>query len=66
MRKVALIITAALTLAILSRLPAVPLDAAGRTPAGPAVAAMAINPHELMLRAADLPVQAIEDLSTIF
>ncbi len=61
MRKVALIITAALTLAILSRLPAVPLDADGRV-----AAAVSINPHELMLQATDLPVQVIEDLSTIY
>jgi hypothetical protein len=65
MRKVALIIAAALTLAVLSRLPAVPLDAGWRTPAGP-VAAASINPLELMRQATDLPVQGIEDFSMIY
>jgi hypothetical protein len=63
MRKVTLIIAAALTLAVLSRLPAVPLDADGRTPIA---AAVSINPLELMRQATNLPVQAIEDFSMIY
>jgi hypothetical protein len=55
MRKVTLILAAALTLAVLSRLPAGPVAAAG-----------AINPLELMRQATDLPVQAIEDFSMIY
>ena len=66
MRKVILITTAALTLAILSRLPAMPLDADWRTPAGPVAAAVSINPLKLMLQATDPPIQRIEDFSTIY
>jgi hypothetical protein len=66
MRKITLIMAAALTLAVLTRLPALPLDADGRTPAGPVAAAVSINPLELMRRATELPVQAVEDFSMIF
>ena len=66
MGKVILIITAALTLAILGRMPAMPLDADWRTPAGTAAVAVSINPLKLMQQATGLPVQTIEDFSTIY
>ena len=66
MGKVILVISAALTLAILTRLPAMPLDGDWRMPAAPVAAAASINPLELMRQAADLPVQETDDFSTIY
>ena len=66
MGKVILVISAALTLAVLGRLPAMPFDADWRTPGGPVAAATPINPFELMQQAIDRPVQNTEDFSTIY
>ena len=64
MRKV-IIPAAALTLAILSLLPAMPVDAEWWAPTAPIVAAAPIDPIELMQQVADLPVQEIVDYSTV-
>jgi hypothetical protein len=61
MRK-AIILSAALTLAIVSLLPAMPVDAEWWAPS--AIAAP-IDPIELMQQVADLPVQEIVDYSTV-
>lgn len=64
MRK-AIILAAALTLAILSLLPAMPVDAERWAPAAPVAATAPIDPIALMQRVADLPVQEIVDYSTV-
>jgi len=64
MRKV-IIPAAVLTLAIVSLLPAMPVDAEWWALAAPIVAAAPIDPIELMQRVADLPVQEIVDYSTV-
>ena len=63
MRKVMLITAAAVSVAVLSRLPAMPL--AGEQPAGPVAAALAINPLVLMQQAVGLPVQEFEDYTMV-
>jgi hypothetical protein len=63
MRKVMLITAAAVTVAVLSRMPAMPL--AAEQPAGPVAAALAINPLELMQQAVGLPVQEFEDYAMV-
>ena len=64
MRK-AIIPAAALTLAILSLLPAMPVDAEWSAPAATMAAAAPIDPIELMQQVADLPVQEIVDYSMV-
>ena len=64
MRK-AIIPAAALTLAILNLLPAMPVDAEWSAPATTIAAAAPIDPIELMQQVADLPVQEIVDYSTV-
>ena len=64
MRK-AIILAATLTLAVLSLLPARPVDAEWWAPAAPVGAAAPIDPIELMQQVADLPVQEIVDYSTV-
>jgi len=64
MRK-AIIPAAALALATLSLLPAMPVDAEWWTPTAPIAAAAPIDPVELMQQVADLPVQEIVDYSTV-
>ena len=61
MRKV-IIPAAALTLAVLSLLPAMAVDAEWWTPIA---AAAPIDPIELMQQVVDLPVQEIVDYSTV-
>jgi hypothetical protein len=63
MRKVMLITAAAVSVAVLSRLPAMPF--AGEQPAGPVAAALAINPLELMQQAVGPPVQEFEDFTMV-
>ena len=66
MRKVLRISATALSVASLS-LVAIVLPAAGAPPPVKQVAAAVwIKPFQLMERAADLPVQQIEDFSTIY
>jgi hypothetical protein len=64
MRKV-IVPAAVLTLAIVSLLPAMPVDAEWWAPAAPVAAAAPIDPIELMQRVADLPVQEIVDFTTV-
>jgi hypothetical protein len=64
MRK-AIIPAAALTLAILSLLPAMPVDAVWWAPAAPIAAAAPIDPIELMQQVADLPVLEMVDFTTV-
>jgi hypothetical protein len=64
MRK-AIIPAAALTLAVLGLLPAMPVDAEWWAPAASIAAAAPIDPIELMQQVADLPVQEIVDYSTV-
>jgi hypothetical protein len=64
MRK-AIILAAALTLVVLSLLPAMPVDAEWWAPAAPIAAAAPIDPIELMQQVADLPVQEIVDFTTV-
>ena len=63
MRK-AIILSAALTLAVVSLLPAT-VDAEWWAPAAPTAIAAPIDPIELMQQVADLPVQEIVDYSTV-
>jgi hypothetical protein len=62
MRK-AIILAAALTLAIVSLLPTMPVDA--ESPAAPIAAAAPIDPLELMQRVADLSVQEVVDFTMV-
>ena len=64
MRK-AIIPAAALTLAILSLLAAMPVDAEWWAPAAPIAAAAPIDPIALMQQVADLPVLEIVDFTTV-
>jgi hypothetical protein len=64
MRK-AIILAGALTLAILSLLPAMPVDAEWWAPAAPIAAATAIDPIALMQQVADLPALEIVDFTTV-
>ena len=64
MRKV-IIPAAALTLAILSLLAAMPVDAEWWAPAAPIAASAPIDPIELMQQVADLPVLDIVDFTTV-
>ncbi len=59
-----LVATAAVT--TLSLTAPMPLIAGRGTPAGKVAAPVSVDPLELMTRAIDLPVQQIEDLSTIY
>jgi hypothetical protein len=64
MRK-AIILAAAFTLAVLSLLPAMPVDAERWAPAAPIAAAAPIDPIALMQRVADLPLQEFVDFTTV-
>jgi hypothetical protein len=64
MRK-AIFLAAALTLAIFSLLPAVPVDAEWWAPAAPIAAAAPIDPIALMQQVAHLPVQEFVDFTTV-
>ena len=64
MRK-AIIPAAALTLAILGLLPAMPVDAEWWTPAATIAATTPIDPIALMQQIADVPVQEIADYSMV-
>jgi hypothetical protein len=64
MRKV-IIPAAALTLAILSLMPAMPVDAEWWAPAATIAAAAPIDPLALMQQIAELPVLEIVDFTTV-
>jgi hypothetical protein len=62
MRNALRISAAALTVASLSLIPAMPLVAGRDMRAGPATTAVSINPLQLMEQVMELPVEQIDDL----
>ena len=66
MRKNIYTFATTLTVAGFSLLAAMALVAGRGMPAGPVAAAQLINPFELMARVRDLPVQELEDFSTVY
>jgi hypothetical protein len=66
MRKNACIAAATVTITSFSLFAALPFVAGRAMPAGPTASAQLINPFELMKRAGDLPLQGIEDFSTVY
>ena len=62
MRNALRISAAALTVASLSLIAAMPLVAGRDMPAGPATTAVSINPLQLMEQVMELPVEQIDDL----